>query len=116
LTDLEIAGNFRKAADYLRANGHFKHGYSDPSGSAKCLSGVLAYVCESENVLYADYLGYGAYAALGFDRSGDLFDWNDADERTLGEVLDLLESTALGLEVRALAADKPAEELVAVGV
>jgi hypothetical protein len=35
--------------------------------------------------------------------------WNDQRERTLDQVLDRLESTALALEVRALAADSAAK-------
>jgi hypothetical protein len=36
-----------------------------------------------------------------------LHDWNDAPSRTLDEVLDRFEATALALEVRALAAENP---------
>jgi hypothetical protein len=43
-----------------------------------------------------------ACGALGFERFPLAFQWNDAPGRTVEEVLDRLESAALGLEVRAL--------------
>jgi hypothetical protein len=116
LTDLEIARDLRAAADYLRTHRWIQGRASDDDGGA-CMGGAICEVVGWDCNLrpYVVALGF-AKNQDAFLEWGDMGVWNDASSRTVDEVLGRLESTALGLEVRALAADKPAEELVAVGV
>jgi hypothetical protein len=119
MTDLEIARDLRNAAAYLRTHGWVQGSYGADGGS-RCAAGALYSVTRDEihNFLTPQVRALGFASTWHEHRMGvpALGDWNDTSGRTLDEVLDRLESTALGLEVRALAADKPAEELVAVGV
>jgi hypothetical protein len=102
VNDLQIAKDLRSAADYLRTHGWRKG--SATEGSAPCLGVAL----QRASGIY-DEVGF---AALGFTSGMDLIWWNDAPERTFGEVLGRLESTALALEVRALATESVKEESV----
>jgi hypothetical protein len=104
MSDLETARALRGTASYLRIFGWRKHepGYD---GGPRCLGGALLSVTgeHPEGVIPERASALGQ--AMGFDtRGAELALWNDAPERTLEEVLDRLGSTALGLEIRALAA------------
>lgn len=109
--DVEVARILRDAAVYLRAHGWTQGGYGNDGGE-RCISGALQSVCGLSLHEYESGPDTILHSALGFSDafSADLFNWNDALGRTVEEVLDRLESTALALEVRALAAaEKPVE-------
>lgn len=106
--DLEIATDFRAAANYLRiygkTQGHDGFGYD---GGPRCVIGALGSVanCDPYRVARADIDGWNARIepytlALGFKQTGLVYGWSD--NSTAEEVIDHLESTALALEVRAL--------------
>jgi hypothetical protein len=126
LTDLEIARDLRRAADKLRRYGWSQDpvSYGTPYGPRCLVGAIVSVVGEGYLSIYSqeetppcDNWAMVLALAPGMTiPEARLIDWNDVPGRTLDEVLDRLESTALGLEVRALASDQPAEELVAVGV
>jgi len=109
MNDLRMAGTLRAAADYLRTCG-WRQRSIGIDGGARCMAGALLSVTgeilpfrrpESVSASLSCLLGFGRHAE-------DMADWNDEYDRTFEEVLDRLESTALGLEVRALAEESKA--------
>lgn len=112
MKDLQIAGNLRAAANYLRTNGWNQGGFGRP-GESRCMAGAILSVTGT----ICSTVDRGHFRALGFigkhwETEGEVGEWNDQPWRTFDEVLDRLESTALALEVRALAAEaasKPPE-------
>lgn len=102
-TDLEMARDLRAGAERLRVQGWLQGDYG-LRGGPRCLQGSLF-----PNHQFGDDPGPGDIEKkLAYDNVLELgcamFAWNDAKGRTVEEVLDRLESTALALEVRALAA------------
>lgn len=117
-SDLQTARDLRAAADYLRTHGWNQGSWGQHDGP-RCIAGAL--LSASGDRALTPYL-----AAMGFNATADdvlrgtkpdFGPWNDDPNRTLAEVLDRLESAALNLEIRALAAsDKPAEPQPAQGL
>ena len=110
-SDLRIAADLRKAADYLRTHGWIQgraYGITGPDGyGPACIGGAILETCGDQcSVEYARALGLGLNEyPEDPDPScfwGFMPAWNDTTGRTLEEVLDRLESTALGLEIKAL--------------
>ena len=110
-SDLRIAADLRKAADYLRTHGWIQgraYGFITGDGDAPaCIGGAILETCSDQcSVEYAKSLGLGLPGVIHPDNPsffwGLMPAWNDAPGRTLEEVLDRLESTALGLEIKAL--------------
>ena len=91
--DLKIAADLRKAADYLRTHGWVQFDLGR-DGGPRCLLGAFDSICAGRE--------WPAMCALFPLAGGSIVNWNNAPGRTLAEVLDRLESTALGLEIRAL--------------
>jgi hypothetical protein len=123
-SDLEMAGDLRNAAAYLRGYG-WRQGNFGGDGGPRCMAGAILSAkkifCNKYDFNYSLAL---RFAPNGFDGPGEIGTWNDAQGRTLDEVLDRLESTATLLEIRALAANQaaeplaetPSKDLVAIGV
>jgi hypothetical protein len=113
VTDLEVARDLRAAAEYLRTHGWIQgHPFARPGADTPaCMGGAIIQIGGRETCRqYADALGFGREeprSCVAF--WGSMPVWNDTPGRTLDEVLDRLESAALALEVRALAAAQPAE-------
>jgi hypothetical protein len=59
----------------------------------------------------ASALGFGG-VCMTFDARPAMTRWNDAPQRTIEEVLDRLESSALALEIKVLATESVKEESV----
>jgi len=97
MNDLETAGKLRAAAAVLRHRGWCQGDWQGPNGS----------VCLAQSLVLVDGWKRVPVDALGLAWS--VGEWNDQPGRTVDEVLDRLESTALALEVRAFAAETPAE-------
>jgi hypothetical protein len=117
MDDLQIARDLRAAAGYLKEHGWLRGAWAGPNGG-HCMGHALVQVAEGLGPRVE-----AATAALGFRKftwvpgctlDGDdcLTAWNDNLGRTVDEVLDRLESTALALEVRALRDQRAARELV----
>lgn len=106
MNDLQMARDFRASADYLRAHGWQQGAFGKPEGP-RCMAGSILSVtgksCVALDRIYVATLGFNVD---GWEGPGQMGTWNDEPERTLEEVLDRLESTALALEVRALAAER----------
>jgi hypothetical protein len=114
VTDLEIAGELRGAANYLRTYGWRQDSLGQHGGS-RCVVGAFLSTPDSlatfrSTVAMTEKIRDLAHA-LGFHWAEDepttqaVSVWNDGLTRTVDEVLDRLESTALALEVRALASE-----------
>lgn len=133
MTDLEVARELRAAANYIRVHGWRQGGYGE-DGSARCLVGSLGSArraTEAELEGLIDWPSLEVLAAplppctcgrCGTDDTSayeeKVINWNDTLGRTAEEVLHYLESSALALEIRALAASPeknpaPREEGVA---
>jgi hypothetical protein len=97
MNDLETARDLRATATYLREHGWLQFALG-VDGGPRCVFGGF------ESVTGDDYRRQCAMAdaLIGLPL---VVNWNNAPGRTLDEVLDRLESTALALEVRALAAE-----------
>jgi hypothetical protein len=117
-SDLDTARELRAAAGYLREHGWIQY-QGGQDGGPRCLGGALltaigsgAWDCAALND-DAAAMGFDAPCSdcIGTSPSDALVHWNDMEDRTLDEVLDRLESTALALEVRHLAANQPAEKI-----
>lgn len=111
MSDLETAGTLRAAAEWLRTKG-WKQGEYNPGGRG-CLVGAIVSVQGFKSMSEAgsninEWESLQALAPSSPICEAELVHWNDTRGRTLGEVLDRLESTALGLEIRALAANSAA--------
>jgi hypothetical protein len=113
MSDLRMAETLRAAANYLRTSGWQQRSIGI-DGGARCMAGALLSVTgevlpfrrpESLAARLSCILGFGPTAE-------DMANWNDGYDRTVEEVLDRLESTALALEVRALAEESKAKRLV----
>lgn len=109
-SDLRIASDLRKAANYLREHGWTQGRAGIPGDGPACLAGGILWAAEylpSQPDCLRDYVTALGFVAPPTGYHGpDLFpgsapDWNDQPGRTLEEVLDRLESTALGLEIKA---------------
>lgn len=119
MNDLQIARDLRSAANYLRNHGWSKQDFGR-DGEARCLAGALCSVQRDRTgvvgMLFRSH--WPAAEAMGFESGfamvGPIAHWNDAKWRTLNEVLDRLESTALALEIRHLSHETQAPLEVAV--
>ena len=63
-----------------------------------CLDGAIDKVCQSINERCLDEYEMKVVNLLGFKHLRELYDWNDAPERTHQEVLNLLDQTIARLE------------------
>jgi hypothetical protein len=113
MNDLRTAKDLRAAADYLRTHGwcRFDYGYD---GGPACLTGAIVIVSSGGMDLKLGLQG-DAYRVM--KEQGFTTRWNDCAGRTVEQVLEGLESTALALEVRALSRETQAslEEVVTMG-
>jgi hypothetical protein len=108
VNDLEVAKDLRGAADYLRTHGWIQGALGEPGGS-RCAMGAI-YSATSEYAYIEEDLWPDTPAFPG-NALHRLAKFNDQPGRTAAQVIDLLESTALGLEVRHLAATRTAESV-----
>jgi hypothetical protein len=111
MNDLQTARVLRAASIYLQTRGWIQYELGS-NGGPRCMGGAICSATGLDEIAVK-----GSYdsdtilhicAVLGFENFG-VGRWNDQPGRTIEEVLDRLESTALALEVRALAAETPAE-------
>jgi hypothetical protein len=119
MSDLQIAKDLRAAADYLRTFGWTRRGTIGDPGEPRCAGGALYSAigidffadrgCAIRPHLVA--LGFTADVVWEMHNPFTIACWNDTPERTVEQVLDRLESTALALEIKHLAATQPAESV-----
>lgn len=108
MDDLNVARNLRAAAGLLRTQGKSIGTYWDGGeGGPHCTIGALVRVCGSSlEVAIFSPRGRDVIEchtrAIGFDFIESVYGWSDTN--SLETVLDRLESAALNLEIRALAA------------
>jgi hypothetical protein len=76
-----------QAADYLEEHGHCKHDLRDWEGRV-CLLGALISIGQSSGLAMG-------YAAMSGYLGSDPVSWNNAPERTKGEVVAALRAAAL---------------------
>lgn len=115
MNDLKMAADLRAAAGYLRQAGWLQGhagGHEGPACMVGAILEVTGWTDDPRDYLLA--LGFRAASSLEIMTTQSALDlkgtgpcWNDQPGRTFEEVLDRLESTALALEVRALAAEAP---------
>lgn len=122
-SDLQTAKDLRAAADYLRTHGWIRFCLGE-DGGPRCLVGAILSVgrlglpgadlfgWRDRTMTYVCPLVRSMGFSWGEDEGRDTLpsaaEWNNA--HTLDEVLDRLESAALNLEIKALAAaEKPVE-------
>lgn len=126
MDDLEMARVFRDTADYLRVHGKLETGFGWP-GEPRCLVGAIGSACPEfepcqprlvgDQEREAWYQGLAPLVrSLGFDIIGEVYLFSDQSDTAA--VIDRLESAALNLEIKALAASPeknaaPREEVVA---
>lgn len=67
--------------------GHRAANIGSRSGDCYCIWTSLCHVCLGMNSVQRIYLMQRAIEAMGFTDSENVFQWNDADERTKEEVL-----------------------------
>lgn len=124
MNDLQMAGDFRAAAEYLRAHGWDQFAYEHEG--AVCMVGAILAVTGRLGDAYWN-IGDGVALALGMelegagDGEGAIIRWNDdVPDQTAEKVIDRFESTALALEIRALAScaaeAQPTEQPELVGM
>jgi hypothetical protein len=114
----ELAPVFRRAAEVIESNGHCKGSFCDlytnapVAESAACAAGAIcvAVGCETLDLYPApgekslpraavEFLSKRIYSNTTLDDPVErVADWNDADERTLGEVIEALREAASAAE------------------
>lgn len=112
MNDLQTAGELRAAADYLRTHGWLQDCIGSQDGP-RCIGGALWSVTNLKRAyelagVLREAAGWQAGTFPGHQSWHPMVDWNNSTGRSADEVTDLLESVALALEVRALAANSAA--------
>ena len=81
------------AATAIETHGHAKHWLLDDAGRM-CALGAMEFACRKMRC--SSKVDYQAWKALKrIVGSGNIADWNDAPERTSGEVVDALRAAAV---------------------
>lgn len=87
--------DYRRAAELLRKRGHAKNILEDFRDRSLCLYGALITARFGNSTTHTDAVLWQDWAhGLGFSDAKTAVTWNNAPERTAGEVIELLETKA----------------------